>query len=936
MRLRSLVFLLSLLLTANWSRAQLLPPNQPEQECPGAISVCQPLYTQPFSYQGFGITQELNNANTGCLLSFERNDVWYVLNITSPGTLAFTITPNTLTNDYDFAVWNVTGQGCQAIYNGLLPAGCNYSGVSGATGLSNTITGAQWSPALNVLAGQTYILNVSNFSGSQSGYTLDFSPSTASIFDTVKPKFLNAGTQCAFVNNSLDVQMSEPIKCNSLAAGGSALYITPTSASTITGAIGATCASATASTTKLSIQLSSVLAPGTYWLHAKIGSDGNTLFDNCGNQQDITDSIQFILNAANPPAMIRLDTPACYKARIVLDRGVKCSTIAGNGSDFNVTGPGAVNVIRANPISCTAQGLTDTIDVFFDKSIETPGTYTLSVVTGSDGNTINDTCGLSVVNTISWVVSDKGYLALSAVPNVLCEKGYVNLNAIPGIAPPATIAGCGTNGTICVNPSNPYTVGTGTTNSSTVTPFFGSSTDARVQYIFTAAELNAAGITVGTITRLGINVSSKNSTQPFSNFTVKMGCVNINNFDATGDFVPGLYVVYGPKNFNTAVGNNSITLDRAYDWDGVSSLIVEFCFDNNTSSSSDPVTGATTPTANGFTALQKSASSGSGCALNAPTKFYQRPNIIFTQCAPAPATHTYTWTPADYIEDTTASNTTAFVPRTTIYQMQIMDTNRCYRRDTVSVTVSVRNPKVGPTRDTAICVGDHVDLYATGGANYQWYPAAGLSCTNCSNPIATPATTTTYHAVVFDQYGCSDTLTVKIVVHPLPVITLNPDTTIIWGETLQLNAYVPGGLYYLWDPVTGLNNANIPNPYATPQVTTMYTLIAVDTNLCRSTDSVKVTVRTDIPVNIPSAFTPNGDGKNDKFHIANLRFQKLVEFRVFNRWGQEVFSTNDNTKGWDGTYKGSAQETGVYNYVIRVAWPDGHVETYKGDVTLIR
>lgn len=935
MRLRSVVFFLCLMLVPGWMKAQLLPPNQPEQECPGAISVCQPLYTQPNAYQGFGATQELNSTNSGCLFSFEKNDVWYVINITSSGTLAFTITPNTSSNDYDFAVWNVTGQGCPAIYNGLPPIGCNYSGLTGATGLSNTITGGQWSPALNVLAGETYILNVSNFSSSQSGYTLDFSPSTASIFDTVKPKFFSAGTQCAFVNNAIDVTMSEPVKCNSLAADGSDFYITPTPSATITGAIGATCASATSATNKLSIQLSSVLAPGTYWLHAKIGSDGNTLFDNCGNQQDITDSVQFILNPANPPAMIRLDTPACYKARIVLDRGIKCNTVAANGSDFKITGPGTVGVVRALPVSCTPMGLTDTIDVFFDKSIIKPGTYTVNVVTGTDGNSLNDTCGLSVVNTISWVVSDKGYLTLSATPNVLCEKGYVNLSATPGINPPPVIAGCGTNGTVCTNPSNAYQLGTGTANAITVSPFYGLYSDARVQYIYTAAELNAAGITTGTISRLVMNIAQKYSTQPYSNFTIKMGCSNLTSFNTPGDFVPGLYVVYNPKNYNTVIGNNNFQFDQPYDWDGTSSLIVEFCYDNNSATSWDYVTYTTTPTAGGYTAMHKYASSGSGCALNAPAKYYQRPNMTFTECVPSNAVHTYTWTPGDFVEDTTAANTTAFVPRTTVYQMQIMDSNRCYRRDTVSVTVSVRNPKVGPVADTAICIGDHVDLFATGGVNYLWYPAAGLSCTNCANPVATPTTTTTYHAVVYDQYGCSDTLSVRIVVHPLPVITLTNDTTIIWGETVQLNANVPGGLYYLWDPVTGLNNANVPNPLATPQVTTQYTLIAIDTNLCKSVDSMRVIVRTDVPVSIPSAFTPNGDGKNDMFHIANLKFQKIVEFRVFNRWGQEVFSGTSN-KGWDGMYKGTAQETGVYNYVIRVAWPDGHVETYKGDVTLLR
>jgi gliding motility-associated-like protein len=61
-----------------------------------------------------------------------------------------------------------------------------------------------------------------------------------------------------------------------------------------------------------------------------------------------------------------------------------------------------------------------------------------------------------------------------------------------------------------------------------------------------------------------------------------------------------------------------------------------------------------------------------------------------------------------------------------------------------------------------------------------------------------------------------------------------------------------------------------------------------------------------------------------------------MEFRVFNRWGQEVYSTTDPSRGWDGTWKGVAQDMGVYSYIIRVAFPDGYVETYKGDVTLIR
>lgn len=87
---------------------------------------------------------------------------------------------------------------------------------------------------------------------------------------------------------------------------------------------------------------------------------------------------------------------------------------------------------------------------------------------------------------------------------------------------------------------------------------------------------------------------------------------------------------------------------------------------------------------------------------------------------------------------------------------------------------------------------------------------------------------------------------------------------------------------------------------------------------------------------IPNAFTPNHDGKNDEFKITNFSNQKLIEFKIFNRWGTILFQTHDPQKGWDGTFKGKEQAVGVYGYVIRIAYPDNVVETYKGTVTLIR
>jgi gliding motility-associated-like protein len=86
---------------------------------------------------------------------------------------------------------------------------------------------------------------------------------------------------------------------------------------------------------------------------------------------------------------------------------------------------------------------------------------------------------------------------------------------------------------------------------------------------------------------------------------------------------------------------------------------------------------------------------------------------------------------------------------------------------------------------------------------------------------------------------------------------------------------------------------------------------------------------------IPTAFTPNGDGKNDIFRIGNLTFQKVQEFRILNRWGQEVFSATDN-RGWNGFFKGKPQDAATFYYLIRVAYPDGATKMFKGDVILVR
>jgi len=120
----------------------------PEQNCIGGIPVCKPVYHQSNSYIGYGSIQELFSGNYDCdPFDGEVNSVWYIINVISPGMLEFKITPNHLTDDYDWCMWDITDSGCSAIYNYTSgtpntygSVRCNASGNTGITGLDPTST----------------------------------------------------------------------------------------------------------------------------------------------------------------------------------------------------------------------------------------------------------------------------------------------------------------------------------------------------------------------------------------------------------------------------------------------------------------------------------------------------------------------------------------------------------------------------------------------------------------------------------------------------------------------------------------------------------------------------------------------------------------------------------------------------------------------------
>ncbi len=165
-------------------------------------------------------------------------------------------------------------------------------------------------------------------------------------------------------------------------------------------------------------------------------------------------------------------------------------------------------------------------------------------------------------------------------------------------------------------------------------------------------------------------------------------------------------------------------------------------------------------------------------------------------------------------------------------------------------------------------------------------------------------------------------------------ITANPDQTINYGQTVQLNTNTAADSYD-WSPGKWLNDSTIRNPLALPYDNISYTLVAKSGN-CTARDTVNITVIQNDFLYIPTGFTPNSDGKNDRIiPLINGRYL-LKEFSIYNRNGERVYTTAGRGEGWDGRIRGQLQTSGVYIWVLNAIHPDGTMLSRKGTLTLIR
>jgi gliding motility-associated-like protein len=206
------------------------------------------------------------------------------------------------------------------------------------------------------------------------------------------------------------------------------------------------------------------------------------------------------------------------------------------------------------------------------------------------------------------------------------------------------------------------------------------------------------------------------------------------------------------------------------------------------------------------------------------------------------STYAWTVTGGNLTGGNGTNGITVDYPATGTVVVQVVETNSygCVG-DTVSLSVTVNGlPAANAGPDVGVCVGQSVQLNASGGTAYSWTPGAGLSNAQIPDPLASPAASTTYTVLVTDANGCQNTDSVLVTVNPLPVITITPASSVCIGSSIQLNA--SGGTTFQWSPAGTLDNPNSATPNANPTVNTTYTVVVTDGNGCVDSATVDITV----------------------------------------------------------------------------------------------
>jgi gliding motility-associated-like protein len=283
--------------------------------------------------------------------------------------------------------------------------------------------------------------------------------------------------------------------------------------------------------------------------------------------------------------------------------------------------------------------------------------------------------------------------------------------------------------------------------------------------------------------------------------------------------------------------------------------------------------------------------------------------------------------------------------------VQVTDQNGCLISDSVqidqpnAITVSVE------TTDPE-CFGSldgRIRLTVSGGTTPYRYSLDNSPFGGSGVFIALGAGD--YAMQVKDANGCLASVSATLG-QPLPVqVSVGLDTSLVFGDSILLSPTVMnafGFTTFEWTSilVDSFRCADLPDCeeiWVKPLYSNTFRIKVTDENGCIGKDEIKVKVEKPRGVYVPTGFTPNNDFENDLLvvHGKSRQVNKVLTFKVFDRWGELVyedqnFSVNDNTRGWDGTFRGQPCDPAVFVWILEAEYLDGFTEVLKGNVTLVR
>lgn len=296
----------------------------------------------------------------------------------------------------------------------------------------------------------------------------------------------------------------------------------------------------------------------------------------------------------------------------------------------------------------------------------------------------------------------------------------------------------------------------------------------------------------------------------------------------------------------------------------------------------------------------------------------------------------YLWMPAEGIDDPQSANTKANPAVATVYIVTVTHALGCTDNDSIVVDILPGPQLTIEPREFIGCKDDTVRFNVSGAHKYLWSPVNGLSNPYFSSPLAHITDDRKYYVSATDSAGCVSKDSILVLMHPLFGImaSASPEGYGCKETTITLTAN--GAHDYIWHPGYLFSDSTKDVQEVVVTQPTIFVAQGISKEGCRNFDSIYVGPDFTTLVVVPDAFTPNGDGLNETIKPLIFCDFNLDYYGVYNRWGQEVFTTRQENAGWDGTYKGKAADMGVYHYHITGKNDKGEFRRYKGSFTLVR